>query len=124
MKAVISEVPQSLLDQRARTDIDRNEYFEAAPTAVIEIRSPGDETMDKIPFYARLGVPELWIIDRDTKAPELYVLQEGRYQQQPPNTDGWLQSPATGIRLRKEPDNKLAFQIGDDETARHVLPDG
>ena len=107
-----------------RFQIDHNEYFEGAPTAVIEIRSPGDETMEKMPFYANLGVPELWIIDRDTKAPQLHVLREGRYQQLPPDQAGWLRSAATGIRLHPEPGTKLAIQLGDDQSTRQLLPDG
>ena len=55
--------------------IDHDTYFEGAPTVVVEIRSPGDETMEKLPFYAKLGVPEVWIIDRDTRQPELYLLK-------------------------------------------------
>ena len=44
------------------------------PDAVIEIRSPHDETYDKLSFYASLGVREVIVIDRDTKRPELYRL--------------------------------------------------
>jgi Uma2 family endonuclease len=116
-------IPDLVLLTPDRFGIDHNEYFEGAPTVVIEIRSPGDETVEKMPFYAKLGTPELWIIDRDTKAPELYVLHEGQYQQQPPGTDGWLESAATGIRLRAEPGDKLAAQIADDQRTRQVLPE-
>jgi Uma2 family endonuclease len=35
---------------------------------VVEIRSPGDESFRKLPFYERLGVGEVLIIERDTKA--------------------------------------------------------
>ena len=104
-------IPDLVLLTPDRFGIDHNEYFEGAPTVVIEIRSPGDETVEKMPFYAKLGAPELWIIDRDTKAPELHLLREGRYEQQPPDSDGWLQSLAAGIRLRAEPGNKFTLQI-------------
>ena len=33
---------------------------------------PGDESYEKFPFYAAVGVRELLVIDRDTKEPELY----------------------------------------------------
>ena len=117
-------IPDLVLLTPDRFAIDRNEYFEGAPTVVVEIRSPGDETMEKMPFYANLGVPELCIIDRDTKAPELHVLREGRYRQLPPDQDGWLVSAATGIRLHPEPGNRLAIQLGDDQSTRQPLPDG
>jgi Uma2 family endonuclease len=115
-------IPDLVLLTPERFDIDHNEYFEGAPTVVIEIRSPGDETMDKLPFYANLGVSETWIIDRDTTAPELYVLHEWQYERASPGADGWLESAATGIRLRAEPDDKLAIQLGRDDATREVLP--
>ncbi len=115
-------IPDLVLLTPDRFQIDHNEYFEGAPTAVIEIRSPGDETVEKMPFYAKLGVPELCIIDGDTKAPELYVLHEGQYQQQSPGDDGWLESAATGIRMRSEPGRKLAIQLGRQQDTRQLLP--
>lgn len=39
---------------------------------VIEITSPGDRTYDKIPFYSRLGVRELLVVDRQRWAVELH----------------------------------------------------
>ena len=102
--------------------IDHDVYFEGAPTVVAEIRSPGDETMEKLPFYAQLGVPEVWVIDRDTKLPELYRLLAGGYERQSPAADGWLHSPATGVRLRGE-GKRLALQLADDEATRRLLPE-
>ncbi len=117
-------IPDLVLLTPDRFEIERNEYFEGPPTVVIEIRSPGDETIEKMPFYADLGVPELWIIDRDTKVPELYVLREGQYRQQPPDVNGWLKSAATAIRLRAETGNKLAIQIENDQHTRQLLLEG
>lgn len=116
-------IPDLVLLTPDRFDIDHNEYFEGPPTVVVEIRSPGDETIEKLPFYARLGVPEVWIIDRDTKVPELHVLTGSDYQEQPPAGDGWVQSPATGIRLRAEASEKLAMQLADDQNTRRLLPE-
>jgi Uma2 family endonuclease len=67
-------VPDIILLTPERFAIDKNEYFEGAPDVVVEIHSPGDETYDKLPFYRDLEVPEVWIIDRDTKEPEVLVL--------------------------------------------------
>jgi Uma2 family endonuclease len=39
---------------------------------VIEIRSPGDESMAKIPWYLAQGCREVLIVDRDTLDVELY----------------------------------------------------
>lgn len=117
-------IPDLVLLTPDRFAIEREEYLEGAPTVVIEIRSPGDETIEKMPFYAELGAPEVWIIDRDTKAPELYLLREGQYRRQPPGADGWLRSPATGIRLRTEPASRLSVQVADDDRTRQLLPNG
>ncbi len=40
---------------------------------VVEVRSPGDESFQKLPFFERLGVGEVLIIDRDTKAVRRWV---------------------------------------------------
>src|SRR5262245_47958920 len=45
------------------------------PDAVIEIRSPDDETYEKLPFYASVGTREVIVIDRDSKRPEIYRLR-------------------------------------------------
>ncbi len=107
-----------------RFAIDRNEYFEGPPTVVVEIRSPDDESYETLPFYATLGVPEVWIIDRDSKAPEVYLLAAGGYQRQSPGADGWLKSAATQVQLRSEHGGKLAIQLADDQATGRLLPEG
>jgi Uma2 family endonuclease len=116
-------IPDLLLLTPDRFAIDHNEYFEGPPSAVVEIRSPGDESYEKLPFYAELGVPEVWIIDRDTKAPEIHLLAAGQYQRQAPAEAGWLESPGTGIRLRGHGGGKLAIQMAAQEETRRLLPE-
>jgi Uma2 family endonuclease len=41
--------------------------IQGAASLVIEVRSPRDESFEKLPFYERLDVGEVLIIDRDTK---------------------------------------------------------
>jgi Uma2 family endonuclease len=116
-------VPELVLLTPDRFAIDHDDYFEGAPTVVVEIRSTGDETMEKLPFYARLGVPEVWIIDRGTWQPEVLALRDGQYQPQSPAADGWLDSAATGVRLRGETGNCLALQLAANEATRRNLPE-
>jgi Uma2 family endonuclease len=116
-------IPDLLLLTPDRLAIDRNEYFEGPPTVVVEIRSPGDESYEKLPFYAELGVPEVWIIDRDTKAPEIYRLAAGDYQRQLPGADGWLQSAATSVQMRGASASKLVIQMAGDQATRRLLPE-
>ena len=73
-------IPDLVLLTPDRFHIDRNEYFDGGPTVVVEIRSPGDESYEKLPFYAQLQIPEVWIIDRDTRQPEVLRLMDAEYQ--------------------------------------------
>ena len=46
---------------------------------LVEVRSPGDESYLKLPFYAERGVTEVLIVHQDRRC-ELYRLAEGTYQ--------------------------------------------
>jgi hypothetical protein len=56
-------------------------------------------------------VPEVWIIDRDSKVPEVYVLTAGLYVLQSSRPEGWIVSGATGIELRPGAPGKLAMRL-------------
>jgi Uma2 family endonuclease len=71
------------------------------PDAVIEIRSPEDETYDKLPFYAALAMSEIIVCQRDSKEPEIFRLAGSQYFVLQPDRDGWLTSSALGLRLRR-----------------------
>lgn len=116
-------IPDLVLLTPNRFHIDHDEYFEGAPTVVVEVRSPGDEAYEKLPFYAKIGVPEVWIIHRDDKTPEIYVLDNAAYRKQPPDNDGWVSSGATGCCLRAEPGGKLAIRRSDNPETRRLLPE-
>ena len=115
-------IPDIVLLTPERFFIDRDEYYNGAPTVVVEIRSPGDETWDKLGFYAALGVPEVWVVDRDTRVPQVFQLAGSGYEELPAAANGWLRSPLTGICLRAGPAGKLEVQMGDDAATRHSLP--
>ena len=71
------------------------------PDAVIEIRSPDDETYEKFPFFAALGVVEVIVIDRDTKQPAMYRLTGPQYLALQQDRDGWLPSDTLDVRLKR-----------------------
>jgi Uma2 family endonuclease len=48
---------------------------------LIEVCSPEDESRAKIPFYGKIGVRELLIVDRDPWVLELYQLQAGKLKE-------------------------------------------
>jgi Uma2 family endonuclease len=116
-------IPDLLFLTSAHFDADRNEYFEGTVDGVVEIHSPGDEAYEKLPFYEELGVTEVWIIHRDTKEPEIYLLKKGRYRKQRP-VGGWVRSPLTGMELRASGTGKLLIRrIGDSSTQAELPED-
>lgn len=115
-------IPDVVLLAPDRFAIDRNEYFDGAPTVVVEIRSPRDDTDAKLPFYASLGIPETWVVDRDTKRPELYSLVDATYERGQPDAKGWLRSAITGIALRPGSEGKLRLHVNGDPDSDRDIP--
>ena len=117
-------IPDLVLLTPDRFAIDRIEYMAGAPLVAVEVQAPGDETYEKLPFYAALGVPEVWVFDRDTKAVEVRTLAGSAYALLAPDADGWLRSPATGVQFRPVPPNKVRVRIGDHDATAADLPEG
>jgi Uma2 family endonuclease len=115
-------IPDLVLLNPDRFHIDKNEYFEGGPTVVVEIRSPDDETYEKLDFYAQLGVVEVWVIDRDSRRPEIFALRGGKYERVSPGAAGDQWSPTANVRLGTSPAGKLVLQLGDDPATRRELP--
>jgi Uma2 family endonuclease len=57
--------------------VDCGTHWMGGPDVVVEVRSPGDDTDFKIPFYGTIGVRELLIVDRDSRAVQL-LRHDGR----------------------------------------------
>jgi len=83
------------------------------PDVVLEIRSPGDESYDKFPFFARLGVREAVVIPRDEKKPEVYRLAGDQYLAVVADPDGWVASEILGVRFRLDPGPPERLRIED-----------
>lgn len=115
-------IPDLVLLTRARYSINYRTHFEGGPEVVVEIRSPNDESEDKLPFYAQLGILEVWIIDRDSKNVDLYVLTGESYVKHAPGTEGWFRSPFTGVEMRVGRPGKLAIRMNGDDGTRDELP--
>ena len=60
--------------------IDCGTHWRGAADFLVEIISPGDRTREKIPFYDRIGVVELLVIDREPWSLELYQRRDGHLQ--------------------------------------------
>lgn len=83
------------------------------PDAVVEIRSPEDETYDKLPFFAALGVGEVIVCHRDSKEPQVFRLTGSQYLAVQGDPDGWLVSPALGVRFRRVDGPRPRLRIED-----------
>ncbi len=115
-------IPDVVLLTPDRFHIDRNEYFEGGPTVVVEIRSNDDETYEKFDFYAGIRVDEIWVIDRDSRQPQLHRLTGSGYQQQEPDNSGWISS-STGAELSVDrQEDLLLIRLKKDELTQQSLP--
>lgn len=59
---------------------DAEPQWQRTAAPVVEILSPSDETMDKLPFYAAHEVDELVIVDPDKRSVDWLRLRDGAYQ--------------------------------------------
>lgn len=62
---------------RGTSAVDHDTFWYGGPDLAIEIVSPGDQTREKLGFYASAGTKELLVIDRDPWLLELYRLNAG-----------------------------------------------
>lgn len=63
-----------------RGDPDPGTVYLPSAAVVIEIVSPGDETYEKVPFYAAHQVEELWIVDPAERAVQIRALMGDGYE--------------------------------------------
>lgn len=87
----------------ARPDQISERGVDGGAVLVVEILSPGDETYDKLDWYAGTGVDTVLVIDPVTKVFEIFVRQDGRMVlSTEPHIPGLGVKPATvdGPRLR------------------------
>ena len=84
--------------------------IEGQAALVIEIRSPGDESFEKIPFYGRVGVAEMLIVDRDSKEVRRWVNGGGRLDEVPAGPDGWHELDSLPVAFRGA-DGSLEMRI-------------
>jgi Uma2 family endonuclease len=68
--------PDVVVVLAGRKAVDCETHWMGGPDFLIEVQSPSDDTEEKIPYYALLGVSELLIIHRDTRQLRLYRLED------------------------------------------------
>jgi len=82
---------------------NRDTHWRGGADFLVEITSPGDRTAEKIPFYGRIGVKELLVVDRQPWRLGLYRGREGRMEeagQSLPDQGETLASEAVGLQFR------------------------
>ena len=70
------------------------QYIDGTPDLVIEVLSPSNRSYDleeKYRIYEEEGVREYWIVDPGAETLKIFLLQDGRFVEQP-NVDGIAQS--------------------------------
>jgi len=115
-------IPDLVLLTPSRFDIDCNEYFDGGPDVVVEVHSPEDESYDKFDFYAKSGVLEVWVFDRDTKRPENFVLVDSEYERLEASAEGWLHSRVANVEMRGAAGDKLEIRMAGDDGTLAKLP--
>jgi len=71
-------VPDLAVFLRGGAAEDCGTHWRGPADFLVEITSPGDQTREKFPFYDRIEVAELLLIDRDPWTLELFRRREGR----------------------------------------------
>lgn len=113
-------IPDLVLLHPNRASANKGECIEGPPSVVVEICSPRDESYPKLSFYQELGVPETWIIDRDTRSIELFAFEGDQYAARKPNAEGWIVSREIGVEMKMEGDKLWICVSGKPETTAIV----
>jgi Uma2 family endonuclease len=66
---------------------------------VVELRSPHDETDEKLPWYAERGVTEIVVVDPPTRSIELFRSEHGQPVRVAPHDDGGGTLTTLAVRL-------------------------
>lgn len=83
-----------------------DDFIEGPPDLVIEVLSPGDESLQKLPFYARLGVPEIIVVDPKTRKLRLFRLAGTSYVEVSPDRDGRFSLDGLDLGFQRIEDEK------------------
>lgn len=67
---------------------------------VVEVRSDGDETYRKLPFFATVGVREVLVLHPRDRTAELFRAVDGELRPVSPDAEGGLRCDVLGVHLR------------------------
>jgi Uma2 family endonuclease len=85
--------------------VDCGTHWMGGPDFLTEVRSPGDDTEGKLPFYGGIGVRELLVVHRDTRELRLYRHDGQQLTEVAPSEHRggrWLVSQVIPFAFRRE----------------------
>ncbi len=83
----------------ARPDHFSTRGVEGTADVIVEVRSPHDETYEKLDWYAAQGIREVLVVHPGDRRIELYVLRAGRMMLVQPDAAGEVASDVLGARF-------------------------
>lgn len=92
----------------ARPELATERGVDGPAEVVVELLSPGDETYDKLAFYADIGVGEVLVVHPVERRVELFVLRGGRLVLVQADAQGVVRSEALGASFATAPGPVLA----------------
>jgi hypothetical protein len=93
----------------ARRESVSRRGIEGAAELVVEIRSEGDETYEKLPFYERVGVREMLVVELDHSLRH-WLRDEERLVEVAIGVEEWVELVAVPVRLRRRRDGLLEME--------------
>ncbi len=94
----------------ARPEALSDRGVEGRAELIVEIRSPNDETDEKLPFYAEVGVSEVVAVDPITRRVELFENRDGRMHRRGPDAAGEIRCDALGVSFSVADGPKLRIR--------------
>jgi Uma2 family endonuclease len=113
-------IPDFSFVSRGRERIITPDGIRGGPDAVLEIVSPDDETFEKFPFFAAIGVREVIAIGRDSKKVEVFRLAGRRYAPVRPSRDGWVEPTVPGVRFKRSGRSLLIRDVADPSRSTRI----
>lgn len=78
---------------------------------VVEITSPGDESREKLGFFAEMGVPEVLIIEPATPVLLRLMPAAAGHERVMPDSDGWVTLEVLPLSLRAVSDESGGIEL-------------
>jgi Uma2 family endonuclease len=85
----------------ARPEHTSNRGAEGEAELVVEIRSPDDETYLKLPFYERMGVHEVLVVELDISLRH-WTRHGETLLEVAPDREGWVQLTSLPVRMQRD----------------------